>query len=151
MVMSFQGQQTASIPKAPQLKVKDFMKRKLVCFNPDQSIEEVMNTLLQKKISGGPVVDKEGRLVGVISEGDCLKQLVRGKYLNMPQLSVTVSECMTSDIQTVDAEIDIFQAAQMFLEKRLRRFPVIEQGKFVGQISQKDILIAVQKLQDTTW
>lgn len=136
---------------AKSATVADHMTRKLVVFNPEQSIEEVMDILVKKNISGGPVVNDRAELVGMISEGDCLKQIVKGKYHNLPDEKTTVSDHMVRDIITIEPDKDIFDAAHQFLDKRIRRFPVLQDGKLVGQISQKDIMKAVMKLKPTTW
>lgn len=153
MVKSFQGvrvEPVKTIEKQP-IQVEDHMSKRLITFRPDQTIDDVIQVLLNKKISGGPVVDDQGKLCGVISEGDCLKEVVKGKYNNTPSLHGKVSEHMATDIKTVNPEMNIFEAAQLFLNMKLRRFPVIENGKLVGQISQKDVMRAVQNLKDSTW
>lgn len=133
------------------IQVKDFMTKKLITFAPGDSMFKVMDILTEKGISGAPVVDHKNRLVGVISEGDCLKQVVRGKYLNSPELIGEVRDYMTTDIKTVAPEEDILGVAQKFLKMRVRRFPVLDQGKLVGQISQRDVLVAVQNLKHERW
>lgn len=122
------------------------MARKLITFGPDQSIAEVIQKLLSNRISGAPVVNEKNELVGVISEGDCLKQMVKGRYHNMPILSGKVRDHMAQDVITINPEVNILEAAQMFLEKKIRRFPVVRDGKLIGQISQKDIMRAVRSL-----
>jgi CBS domain-containing protein len=87
----------------------------------------------------------------VISEGDCLKQVVKGKYLNSPVEQGKISDHMVKDVITIDPELDVFQAARKFLDLRIRRFPVLQEGKLVGQISQKDIMKAVMKMKTTHW
>lgn len=153
MVGNYAGKRASEL-KAPAAKsstVSDHMTRKLVTFRPEQSIEEVMHTLVKKNISGGPVVNERDELVGMISEGDCLKQVVKGKYHNLPDAKSTVAEHMITDVITIDPDKDIFDAAHQFLDKRIRRFPVLRDGKLVGQISQKDIMKAVMQLKPTTW
>lgn len=153
MVKSFQGvrvEPVKTIEKQP-IQVEDHMSKRLITFRPDQTIDDVIQVLLNKKISGGPVVDDQGKLCGVISEGDCLKEVVKGKYNNTPSLHGKVSDHMATDIKTVNPEMNIFEAAQLFLNMKLRRFPVIMDGKLVGQISQKDVMRAVQDLKDSTW
>ena len=136
---------------AQKVTVSDYMSTKLITFRPEQHMDEVINTLLKYKISGGPVVNSENELVGVISEGDCMKEVVRGKYNNMPNLNGVVAEHMTSNVISIPPETNIFDAAKMFLDKRIRRFPVVNHGKLVGQISQKDIMRAVHNMQSQTW
>lgn len=153
MVKSYKG---AVVPKekhtaAQPATVGDYMTRNLVTFKPDQPMDHVMSILLEKKISGGPVVDEEGNLIGIISEGDCLKEVVKGKYTNTPNFSGTVKEHMVTDVITIKPEMNVFEAAQKFLNMRLRRFPVCIDEKLVGQISQKDVIRAVLNLNSTTW
>ncbi len=137
--------------KDSSIHVCDYMARQLITFSPDQSIMEVMDVLMAKKISGGPVVNDRKELLGVISEGDCLKEVVKGKYNNTPVMSGKVSEHMATNVVTITPEVNIFDAADMFLTKRLRRFPVIENGKLVGQISQKDVMRAIKNLKSEDW
>lgn len=152
MVISYQGARSKPPKFTPQaLQVKDFMTKQLICFEPDQYMHEAIQTLLDKKISGAPVLDKEGNLIGILSEGDCLKEVVKGKYNNSPSLMGTVSEYMTKNPVTVKPDDNILEVANFFLERRLRRFPVLENGKLVGQISQRDIMDAVQNLKNETW
>jgi len=152
MVKSYRGIPMEKPKTAAQkVTVGDYMSTKLITFTADQHMDEVIETLLKYKISGAPVISKTGELVGVISEGDCMKEVVRGKYNNMPTLMGLVGEYMTQDVISIPPETNIFDAAKMFLEKRIRRFPVVNMGKLVGQISQKDIMRAVHNMQSHTW
>ncbi|MEM6843801.1 MAG: CBS domain-containing protein [Bacteroidota bacterium] len=153
MVKSYRGiaQETPAVPKLPSLIVADYMATHLVTFSPDQSIQEVVRKLLARRISGAPVVNDQQELIGVISEGDCLKEVVKGKYDNLPILSGKVRDHMSTSVVSVDAEMNIFETANMFLSRRIRRFPVLKNGKLVGQVSQKDIMKAVLKLKSSTW
>ena len=153
MVKSYRGVQVMQEDpsKKQAITVADYMSTKLITFSPDQHMDSVIEALLKYKISGGPVVDDTGSLVGVISEGDCMKEVVRGKYNNMPNLSGMVSEHMSTNVISISPDTNIFDAAKMFLEKRIRRFPVVNRGKLVGQISQKDIMRAVHRMSGHTW
>lgn len=151
-IKSFQGARknqdsTTVLP----LKVKDYMTRDLIVFKPDHSIEQVIQTLITNKISGGPVVNDNFELVGIISEGDCLKQISESRYYNMPMHQDVVEKRMIKDVETIDGNMNIFDAANKFLEAKRRRFPIVEDGKLVGQISQKDILKAALKLKGENW
>ncbi|WP_436515382.1 CBS domain-containing protein [Ekhidna sp. To15] len=149
--MSYRGAEAPKTQATQALKVEDYMARKLITFKPDQPMHEVVDALMKYKISGGPVVNDDGELVGVISEGDCLKEVVKGKYDNMPIFTGLVEEHMAQNVITVNPDMNIFEAAKMFLEKRLRRFPVIYEGKLIGQISQKDVMKAVLNAKSSTW
>lgn len=133
------------------IKVSDYMTRKLITFQPDESVLKVMDTLIRKRISGGPVVNKKNELVGMISEGDCIMQISNSRYHNHPIQEVKVQDHMVTDVETIDGNMSVFDAADRFLASRRRRFPVIEQGKLVGQISQKDVLKAALMLKGNSW
>ena len=154
MVKSYQGAysiKTKEKKEAQAVTVADYMATKLITFSPHQTMSEAMDILLKNKISGGPVVDEEGHLVGVISEGDCLKEIVRGKYNNTPSLPALVSDYMATEILSISPDKNIFEAANTFLRLRFRRFPVLKDGKLVGQISQRDIMKAVSNMKDKHW
>lgn len=133
------------------IAVSDYMTRNLVTFKPDQSVLEVMETLIKRKISGGPVVNEKYELVGIISEGDCIKQISESRYYNHPMENIKVEQHMAKNIETIDGNMNVFDAANKFLESKHRRFPIVEDGKLVGQISQKDVLKAALKLKGQTW
>lgn len=134
-----------------QIKVSDYMTRNLIVFNPKQSVLEVMNSLIKHNISGGPVVNEANELVGIISEGDCIKQISDSRYYNLPIENEGVEKHMITNVETISGEMDIFEAAEKFLKSKRRRFPIIENGKLAGQISQKDVLKAALKLKGQTW
>ena len=134
-----------------KIKVSDYMTRNLTTFRPEQSILEVMEVLLKKRISGGPVVNDKNELVGIISEGDCMKQLSDSRYHNHPMEDVKVEQHMIKNVDTIDGDMNVLDAANKFLESKHRRFPILENGKLAGQISQSDVLRAAMKLKGQNW
>ena len=152
-IKSFQGRRNQ--PKKEVLKpslVSDYMTTKLITFKPNQSISEVMETLIKNRISGGPVVNDNNELLGIISEGDCMKHISDSKYYNMPMDSDnTVEKNMASEVETIDKNMNIFDAATKFISSKRRRFPIVENGKLIGQISQKDVLKAALKMKGNSW
>lgn len=152
-IKSFQGsrKQQQNATQTIALKVKDYMTTNLITFRPDQSVQEVVESLIKYKISGGPVVNDKHELVGIISEGDCLKQLSESRYYNMPLEHDNVEKRMARNVETIDGNMDVFDAANKFLNSKRRRFPIVEKGKLVGQISQKDILKAALQLKGVNW
>ena len=152
-VKSFQGpraQQQDSSDEVP-FRVRDVMSKDLITFKPEQSVEDVIDTLIKYKISGGPVVNDDNELIGMISEGDCLKQISENRYYNMPMENDKVEKRMIRNVETIDGNMNILDAANKFLESKRRRFPIVEDGKLVGQISQKDILKAALDLKGHDW
>ena len=151
-IKSFIGKRPKLVQKdSEQIKVSDYMTRSLITFRPNQSVIEVMNTLIKYKISGGPVVNEKNELMGVISEGDCIKQISESRYYNQPLENIQVEQHMAKNVETIDGGMNLFDAADKFLKSKRRRFPILENGKLVGQISQKDILKAALQLKGNTW
>src|SRR5690554_574142 len=150
-IKSFTGKRAKPQSASEKIKVSDYMTRNLITFKPEQSIIEVMEILVKKRISGGPVVNDINELVGIISEGDCLKELSDARYHNHPMEDVKVEIHMIKNVETIDGEMNVLDAANKFLESKHRRFPILENGKLAGQISQSDILRAALKLKGQTW
>ena len=136
-----------SLTDKPSLHVSDYMRTNVQVFYPEQSLNEVIEILIAKKISGGPVVNQKNELVGIISEGDCLKQISDTRYHNMPETRNTVGDYMTKDVKTLDGSTNIFDAIGNFLSEKKRRFPITKNGKLIGQISQRELLNAVTKIE----
>jgi len=116
----------------------DIMATKLVTFPPDMNIHEAIRILLDRRISGAPVVDAEGNLVGMLSKKDCLKIVFSSQYHD--DWGGPVRDYMSAPVETLDADMDLVSAAQAFLDSHFRRFPVVRDGKLVGQVSRYDIL-----------
>lgn len=152
-IKSFQGARKEQNQEFEQdlFKVSDFMTKDLITFKANQTVEEVINTLIKHKISGGPVVNDKNELIGIISEGDCIKQISESRYHNMPVSDDSIERYMAKDIETIDGNLNVFDAAKQFLDSKRRRFPIVENGKLIGLISQKDILKAAISLKGHTW
>ena len=150
-IKSFQGARAPQTKENIPLKVSDYMTTNLITFTPDQPIESVIQALIKHRISGGPVVNINNELIGIISEGDCIKQISDSRYYNMPLQDQTIEKLMVKNVDTIDGNMNIFDAANKFLATKRRRFPILEKGKLVGQISQKDILKAAMELKGHNW
>ncbi|WP_298550180.1 CBS domain-containing protein [uncultured Algibacter sp.] len=152
-IKSFQGarRQQGNDEDDTLLTVNDYMTRDLITFTPEQTIENVMQSLIKNRISGGPVINNRSELIGIISESDCIKQISESRYYNMPMQDMTIEKYITKDVDTIDGNMNIFDAASLFAESPRRRFPIVENGKLVGQISQMDILKAAMKLKGQNW
>ena len=127
------------------------MTHNLVTFTKDQSIHEVMRDFIKYKISGGPVVDEKGGLIGVISEADLMKQISDSRYFNLPILDKSVGNFMTAEVDTIASTLSVFDAAAKFHKSSRRRYPVLDKGRLVGQISRKDIVVAALNMKSQTW
>ncbi|AVR45003.1 inosine-5-monophosphate dehydrogenase [Christiangramia fulva] len=151
-IKSFMGRRAAPPkPKSTPMLVKDYMSKKLITFREKENIMDAMDKLIKNGISGGCVVNEKNELLGIISEGDCIKQISDSRYYNMPMSDQTVAKRMNCNVETIDGNMNVFDAAKKFIELKFRRFPIVEDGKLVGQISQRDVLRAALKLKGHTW
>jgi len=119
--------------------VRDFMATNLVTLKPGMKIYDAIKVLLKNRISGAPVVDGDHHVVGVLSEKDCLRLFANGALYILP--GGIVEDYMSKDLTTVDPDEGIFSVAEIFLRNTFRRLPVVEDGKLVGQVSRRDVLI----------
>ena len=105
------------------IRVADYMTRNLVTLKPHVSVNDSIRILLENRISGAPVVDDSGSLVGVFSESDCLKGALQASYHETEIGSV--AEYMTQDPQTISPDSSILDAAEIFIADHRRRLPVV--------------------------
>lgn len=123
------------------VRVRDYMSARLMTFAPEMEVMNAVHQLVSSGHSGAPVVDKDGKLVGMLSERDCLNiALVAAQDTCV---AGPVSQFMSSNIETVSPDLSITQLASLFLNRNFRRYPVVEDGKLIGQISRSDVLRAI--------
>jgi predicted transcriptional regulator len=89
------------------------------------------------------VVNNEGLLVGMLSEVDCLRAILALTY-HEEEFGGKVSQYMSQDICTIEYDADIIKVAESFIKNGLRRLPVVQHGRLIGQISRRDVLRAVE-------
>ncbi len=126
------------------VSVQDYMAHHLVTFTPDMDLQTAVDLLLEKGISGAPVIDKLGNIVGILSERDCLKVTLNASYHG--EKIGKVADFMATDVKTIDADTSILEVAKLFLANPYRRYPVMDENRLVGQISRRDVLRALQRL-----
>ncbi|WP_339756586.1 CBS domain-containing protein [uncultured Hoeflea sp.] len=122
-------------------RIKTYMSRELITLTPDMEINRAMHLLIDNRISGAPVLDATGNLVGMLSQKDCLKAALHATYYR--EWGDTVAGYMSGPPEALDAELDLVEAAEAFLASPFRRFPVMSEGRLVGQISRSDLLRAL--------
>ncbi len=124
--------------------VKEYMSASVVTFSPTMDIHQAINQLIKKRISGAPVVNQTGDIVGMLTERDCMKIALTASYHG--EAAGKVSEYMEPVPKTIEADASIIEVALMFLEEGRRRYPVMHDNRLVGQISRHDVLKALEKL-----
>ncbi len=123
--------------------VDDYMARDLITFMPGDDIHTAVKVLLDERLSGAPVVDGRGRLVGVLSKKDCFEVVYNSSYHQ--EWGGRVEEYMTREVTTIESGTDIIKAADLFMSSSFRRFPILKNGRMTGQISRADLLRALEE------
>ncbi len=124
-----------------KITVGEYMTPEPIFFHPDTDVFEAIRKLLEHRITGAPVLDEHGKIVGAFSELDCLRITLSSTYYE--GMAGKVSEFMTKDVTAIDPETSILEVADLFAKSTLRHFPVMEDGKLVGVISRVDVLKAL--------
>ncbi|HRP76003.1 MAG TPA: CBS domain-containing protein [Rhodocyclaceae bacterium] len=124
--------------------VKDYMSGDPLAFTPEMDVLDAIHKLLQHEMTGAPVVDRLGKVVGFLSEKDCLKVALSASYYS--ERGGRVSEFMTSDVMTLEADTTLTEAAELFVSKPYRCYPVVSESKLIGQLSRRNVLKALEKL-----
>ena len=127
------------------VQVKDYMNAQPLTFRPDMEVMAAINQLVKHGLSGAPVVDADGRLVGMLSEKDCMQVgLIAAQDTCV---AGPVSQLMSTQLTTVTLDTNLTQMATMFISRSFRRYPVVDgNGKLVGLISRSDVLRAISSL-----
>ncbi len=127
--------------------VKDHMTKNPVTLAPEMDIREAVHLLIKKDISGAPVLDEHGRLVGVLTERDCMRVAMQADYHGEP--GGLVKEFMSENPQWVGPEQSILTLADLFINGRFHRYPVVDNGRLVGIISRRDVIRAIAQYYPT--
>lgn len=123
-----------------QLTARDFMVKKLVTLRPTMDVLDAVKLLLKNRISGAPVVDEDGKYLGVFSEKCAMNFILDAAYEQLPTNEVRAF--MDSEAQTIGPDAHLLSVAQVFLLTPFRRLPVLQDGRLVGQVSRRDVLKA---------
>lgn len=147
------------------MKASDIMTRRVITIGPDASILEAVRLMLQNRISGLPVVDGKGLLVGIVTEGDFLRRTETGterrgrsrwlEFVVGPGRMADeyvhahgrkVDEVMTPEPHTVSADTPLDQVVDLMEKHHIKRIPVIDKGRLVGLVSRANLLHALVSL-----
>jgi CBS domain-containing protein len=134
------------------------MVRAVVTASPDTTVEGLARLMINLRISGVPVLDKDGRLVGMVTEGDLLRRVEIGTERHRPRWSepfssnsrlaaeyvkshaTRVADVMTREVFSVDETATLGEIADLLEAKKIKRVPVTHDGKVVGVVSRADLL-----------
>jgi CBS domain-containing protein len=143
------------------MKVSDIMTKEVVSVAPDTPVKEIAELMTWNRISGVPVVNKDGKLAGIVSETDLLHRTETGTerkrkwFLGMFQDADTLArefvkshglcaaDIMTKKVTTIDANADLGAAADYLDKNKLKRVPIVDGGKLVGILTRGDLVRAL--------
>jgi CBS domain-containing protein len=146
------------------MRAHQIMTRPVITAAPETPIVDAANTMLQRHVSGLPVVDKAGHLVGIISEGDFIRrseigtQRRRGRFLKfilgsgkeatdfVHEHGRKVAEIMTPDPLTINEDTDLEKIVELIEKNGVKRLPVMRGDQLVGIVSRSNLLQAVVSL-----
>lgn len=122
--------------------VKNYMQQQVYAVKTSTSTNEVVAALLKSGLTGLPVVDENKRVVGFVSEQDCIKEMLNGAFFC--EEPPAVNKIMQSDVITVTPDTSIVELAQTILGNKPKNYPVVSsEGKLVGMINRRDVLRAL--------
>ena len=113
----------------------DIMTRKVCTIHPEASVQEVAKLLSRQRISGAPVVNADDMIIGIVTEADIISKVDRE--------GLRVADIMSHEIIAVKEETLVSEIAVLLTERRIKRVPVVRNGKLVGIVSRADIVDAV--------
>ena len=143
------------------LRTGDVMTTKVISVAPDDSVLHAVRLMLQHKISGLPVIDAHGALVGIVTEGDLLRRAETGTQKQHPRWiefmigpgvlaeeyvrasARKISEIMSRNVRAIDEDTPVSEAVDLMEERRIKRLPVVRDGKVVGILSRANLLHAL--------
>ena len=153
------------------MKAKDFMVKDVLTVSPEMTVKELARLFVERQVSGAPVVDEAGKLVGIITETDLIEQ---NKNLHIPtvitlfeaviylenpkhmeeeikeMMASTVSDLARKKVVTADEETDIHQVATLMSEKHVHLIPVMRDDTLVGIIGKADMIRALMQMGEST-
>ena len=122
----------------PTMTARDCMTREVNSVRPDDDVLSAVRVLVENRISGAPVIDNIGNLLGIITEKDCMAIALSAGYHG--ERGGKVSDFMSTEVVTVDADTPVIEIAEHFATRHFRRLPVLESGRVVGIVSRRDVL-----------
>jgi len=146
------------------IKARDIMRKEVVTVRPETSVEDAGRLFIEKDISGAPVLDDNGNLVGIVTENDLIS---KEKRFHIPTIirifdafipiesdakveqeirkmaATTVGEICTRDVITINEDTDLNDIATIMAEKKVHLLPVMKEGKLTGIVGKKDLIRAL--------
>ena len=124
------------------LNVSDHMNQRPVTFNADMTVAEAVERLLQSRQTGGPVVDSHNKIIGFLSEQDCLVRMIESSYYR--EQVAHVKDVMRTEVISVKPYLSVIELAQRMLTERPKVYPIVDDdGYLLGTINRSALLNAI--------
>lgn len=133
---------TSTMPQI--ICASDIMTTELVTLKPEMDVFHGINVLVRNRISGAPVVNENGELLGVFSEKSCMQVLIGAAYEGLP--TNQIQAFMNKTPKTICETTQLLSIAQIFLTTPLRRLPVVRGNQLTGLVSRRDVIAAAAKV-----
>lgn len=127
--------------KTSGICVSDYMSKSDIAFDVRDDVADIASILLENDLSGAPVVDQEGTVVGFVSEQDCIKEMLNTAW--HCEHTATARDIMSKEVLTVTPSLAITDLAEQLSVNRPKSYPVVANGQLLGTIHRADILRAL--------
>lgn len=131
----------------PKILVRDYMRSLSLYFSPSDPVEKVAATLVKRGELGAPVLDEHRRLIGFVTEQDCIKEMLNDSYY--AQEHQLVSDIMSRRTVSVGPTEDVTHLAEEMLGAKPKIYPVVEDGRVIGIITRGDVLRALSRVRNS--
>jgi len=144
------------------MRARDVMTTSVISASPEMSVQETAKLLVEHSISAVPVIDADGKLIGIVSEGDLVHRVEIGTHARrrswwlellassrelaseyVKEHAQTVKDLMTVDVVTVAEDTPLSEVAELLERHRIKRVPVVDNGKVAGLVSRADLVRAL--------
>lgn len=126
-----------------ELTIGPITRTEIVTLTPDMPIRRAVSLLVDHNEPAAPVITEDGRLTGILTQKDCFRPALHASYYQ--DWSGRVAEHMTSDVVWISAQLNIIQAAEMFLSSPHRVFPVLDDTTLIGLLHRSDVLALLSR------
>lgn len=126
--------------------VENIMRAEFPRLSPKMPIREAAAAFARLRMVSAPVIDEAGIMVGILTEKDCFRPMLNASYYQ--QWDGSVADFMSTDVRALPVDLDLVSAAEEFLARSHRVYPVLRDGEVVGMLHRPDLLAAILALAD---